>query len=97
MNLAQTTNRLTKAALAELTPDRPSLPSIKKMPEYDVFFRISNALTAITAAAAKGDYQTAINRPFADKTDEVVRGLLEGAGFKLDIDSRPSIIFISWK
>ena len=97
MNLAQTANRLSKIATGKLTPGRPSPLNIEKTGEYDVFFRISNALAAIAIASTKGACQTAINRPFADKIDEVVRGTLENAGFKLDIDSRPGIIYISWK
>lgn len=90
MNLAQTANRLTKAAIAG------QMPNIEKAPEYDAFYLINNALAAIAFASTKGIYRTTINRPFADKTDEVVRGILEAAGFKLDIDSRPGNIIINW-
>lgn len=97
MNLAQTANRLAKIAIEELTPDRISPLNIEKTPEYDVFFRISNALAAIAIASTRGVCQTAINRPFTDKIDKVVRGTLKAAGFKLDIDSLPGIIYISWE
>ena len=90
MNLAQTANRLTKIALAE------SMPNIEKAPEYDAFYRINNALSLIAIASTKGAYKTTVTRPFADRIDEVLRGVLEAAGFKLDIDSSPGTIIISW-
>ena len=91
MNLAQTANRLTKTAIAD------QMSNIENAPEYDAFYRINNALSFIAIASSKGAYQTTINRPFAEKTDEVVRGSLEAAGFKLDIDSRPGNIIINWE